>query len=109
MSVGSKPEITSGRLYCSAMNSNGALPVTIATWPGPMKPSMPMPGESRIALIVGTIVMWLQNSEKLSMPRRSASSTVIAVDGIVVSKPRAKKTTRRSGCAAARSSASSGE
>jgi len=59
--------------------------------------------------MVGTVVMWLQNSEKLSMPSRSAASTVSAVLGMVVSKPSAKKITSRSGLARASASASSGE
>ena len=59
--------------------------------------------------MVGTMVMWLQNTEKLSMPSRSACSTVSAVDGMVVSKPRPKNTTSRSGLLRASASASSGE
>ena len=55
------------------------------------------------------MVMWLQKSEKLAVPAASACSTVIAVLGIVVSKPRPKNTTWRSGCSCASFSASSGE
>jgi hypothetical protein len=36
-------------------------------------------------LMVGMMVMWLQNSEKFRMPSRSAWRIVSAVDGIVVS------------------------
>ena len=71
------------------------MPITIDTWPGPIKPSIRSSGQSSIALIVGTMVMWLQNSEKFAMPSRSACGTVSAVDGIVVSKPRPKNTTSR--------------
>ena len=40
-----------------------------------------------MAFTAGTIVTWLQNTEKFSMPSAAARSTVIAVDGVVVSKP----------------------
>ena len=61
------------------------------TWPGPRKPSRRRSGESRIALIVGTMVMWLQNTEKFSIPSASARRMVSAVLGMVVSKPRAEE------------------
>ncbi len=73
------------------------MPITIADMAGPRNPSICRSGLSSIAFIVGTIVMWLQNTEKFAMPSRSACSTVSAVDGMVVSKPRAKNTTSRSG------------
>ena len=79
------------------------------TWPGPTNPSSRRSGESRIALIVGMMVMWLQNSEKLRTPCARAWISVIAVLGIVVSKPRPKKITSRSGFLRASASASSGE
>ena len=59
--------------------------------------------------MVGMMVMWLQNSEKLHRPCLRASITVIAMLGIVVSKPRPKNTTSRSGFFRAIASASSGE
>ena len=62
-----------------------------------------------MALIAGMIVTWLQKTEKFSMPSACARSTVIAVDGAVVSKPMAKNTTRLSGFCRAIFSASSGE
>jgi len=40
-----------------------------------------------MALIAGMIVTWLQKIEKLSRPSAAARSTVIAVDGAVVSNP----------------------
>jgi len=40
-------------------------PITVETWPGPMKPSSRMSGESRMARIAGMMVTWLQNTEKL--------------------------------------------
>ena len=74
-----------------------------------MKPSRRRSGESRIALIAGMIVTWLQKIEKLSRPSAAARSTVIAVDGAVVSNPIAMNTTRLSGFLRATFSASSGE
>ena len=50
-----------------------------------------------MALIAGMIVTWLQKIEKLSRPSAAARSTVIAVDGAVVSNPIAMNTTRLSG------------
>ena len=46
-----------------------------------------------MALIAGTIVTWLQNTEKFVNPSARARSIVIAVDGAVVSNPIAMKTT----------------
>ncbi len=66
-------------------------------------------GESRIAVIGGTIVTWLENTEKLRTPSAFARVRVTAVDGAVVSNPTAKKTTSRSGLSTAILSASSGE
>src|SRR5580658_1997822 len=62
-----------------------------------------------MALSGGTIVTWLQKTLKLVTWRACAWSTVIAVDGAVVSKPTAKNTTSRSGLSTAIRSASSGE
>ena len=59
--------------------------------------------------MAGTIVTWLQKTEKLSSPSAAARSTVIAVDGAVVSKPIAMNTTRLSGFFLAILSESSGE
>ncbi len=59
--------------------------------------------------MAGTIVTWLQNTEKLVSPSAAARSTVIAVDGAVVSKPMAMNTTRLPGLARAIFSESSGE
>lgn len=74
-----------------------------------MKPSSRRSGESRIALIAGRIVTWLLKTEKFPMPWAAARSTVIAVDGAVVSNPIPMKTTRRSGFRWAIFSASRGE
>lgn len=74
-----------------------------------MNPSRRRSGESRIALIAGMIVTWLQKTEKFPSPSALARSTVIAVDGAVVSKPIARKTTFLSGFCRAILSASSGE
>ena len=62
-----------------------------------------------MALIAGMIVMWLQNTEKFSMPSFAARSMVIAVDGAVVSNPMAMNTTCMSGFCRAILSESSGE
>src|SRR5262245_32095978 len=66
-----------------------------------MKASSRMSGESRIARIAGTIVTWFENTEKLPTSSSRARISVSAVDGAVVSKPIAKNTTCRSGCARA--------
>ena len=91
------------------MNSNGRAPTTVETWPGPTKPSSRRSGESSSARSGGTIVTWLHMHEKFSMPSAFARLSVSAVDGAVVSKPIAKKTTWRSGLDLAIRSASSGE
>ena len=59
--------------------------------------------------MVGMMVMWLQNSEKLPMPCARAWISVIAVLGMVVSNPRPKNITSRSGFLRAISNASNGE
>ena len=59
--------------------------------------------------MAGMIVTWLQKTEKFSSPSAAARRTVMAVDGAVVSKPMAKKTTRLSGFWRAICSESSGE
>ena len=64
MSSGSKPATTIGLPYTSGTNRYGRLPTTVDTWPGPRKPDSRRSGESRIALIGGTIVTWLQNTVK---------------------------------------------
>ena len=64
--------------------------MTVETWPGPMKPSSRMSGESRMARIAGMMVTWLQKTEKFSIPSALARISVSAVDGAVVSKPIAK-------------------
>ena len=51
-----------------AMNSYGRQPITVDTCPGPMKPSSRRSGESRMALMAGMIVTWLQKTEKFSSP-----------------------------------------
>ncbi len=61
--------------------------MTVDTWPGPMNASRRRSGESRIALIAGMIVTWLQKTEKFSTPSVAARWTVSAVEGAVVSKP----------------------
>ena len=91
------------------MNSNGRAPTTVDTWPGPMKPSRRRSGESSSARSGGTIVTWLHMHEKFGTPSAFARLSVSAVEGAVVSKPIAKKTTSRSGFCLAIRSASSGE
>ena len=55
------------------------------------------------------MVTWLQKTEKFAMRSASARSSVRAVEGAVVSKPMATKTTRRSGSSIANFRASMGE
>ena len=109
MSSGSKPAVTSGLPYSWVTNRYGWLPTTVDTWPGPRKPSRRRSGESRIALIGGTIVTWLENTLKFMTRSSRALTSVTAVEGAVVSKPTAKNTTSRSGLSTATFSASSGE
>ena len=59
--------------------------------------------------MAGMIVTWLQKMEKFSRPSAAARSTVMAVEGAVVSKPMAMKTTLLSGLARAILSESRGE
>jgi hypothetical protein len=56
ISSGSNPATTNGFRYTSGTNRYGLLPTTVDTWPGPMKPESRRSGDSRIALIGGTIV-----------------------------------------------------
>ena len=70
-----------------------------------MKPSRRRSGESSSARSGGTIVTWLHMHEKFAMPSALARLSVSAVDGAVVSKPMAKKTTSRSGFSLARCAA----
>ena len=95
--------------YTSGTNRYGRRPTTVDTWPGPRKPESRRSGDSRMALIGGTIVTWLQNTLKLRTPSARARTRVTAVDGAVVSNPTAKNTTWRSGLSTATLSASSGE
>ena len=85
------------------------MPITIDTWPGPTKPSKIICGSSNNALIGGGTVMWLQKMVKFVSPSASACRIDNAVEGVVVSNPRPKNTTSRSGLRRASSSASSGE
>ena len=109
MSSGSNPATTNGFPYTSGTNRYGRFPTTVDTCPGPMNPDSRRSGDSRMALIGGTIVTWLQNTLKLDTPSSRARTSVTAVDGAVVSKPMAKNTTCLSGLSIATFSASSGE
>src|SRR6202022_610459 len=109
MSSGSKPATTIGFPYTSDTNRYGRVPTTVDTWPGPRNPDSRRSGDSRIALIGGTIVTWLQYTLKFLTPSARARTSVTAVDGAVVSKPTAKKTTWLSGLSIATLSTSSGE
>ena len=109
MSVGSNPATTTGRPYSEQTKSYGRVPITVETWPGPTKPSIPVSGESRIARSAGPMSTWLQKTEKLRTPSSRARRSVSAVAGAVVSKPTPKKTTSRPGSRCAMPSASSGE
>src|SRR5581483_1802516 len=73
-----------------------------------MKPSRRRSGDSRIALMAGMIVTWLQKTEKFLTPSAAACNTVSAVGGAVVSKPIAMNTICLSGARRASLRASSG-
>ncbi len=109
MSSGSKPATTRGLPKSRATKAYGRQPITVETCPGPMNPSSLRSGDSRMALMAGRIVTWLQRTEKFRTPSAAARRTVSAVEGAVVSNPIATKTTRRSGCCRAIRSASSGK
>jgi hypothetical protein len=74
-----------------------------------MNPSSRRSGDSSSARRGGTIVTWLHMQLKLLTPSARARLSVNAVEGAVVSKPIAKKTTSRSGFCLAMRNASSGE
>ena len=61
------------------MNSNGRAPTTVATWPGPTKPSSRRSGDSSSAFSGGTIVTWLHMTEKFAIPSAFARLSVSAV------------------------------
>ena len=71
MSSGSNPATTIGFPYTSDTNRYGRVPTTVDTWPGPRNPDSRRSGDSRMALIGGTIVTWLQNTLKLLDPERA--------------------------------------
>ena len=83
--------------------------MTAQTWPAARNAWTWHVGDSRIAVMAGGTRTWLTSTLKLSRPSRSACRTAIALAGAVVSNPMAKKTTCRSGFAAAIRTASSGE
>ena len=91
------------------MKPKGRAPTTVATWPGPTKPSSRRSGDSSSARSGGTISTWLHMTEKFRAPSAFARFRVSAVEGAVVSKPIAKNTTSRSGFSRAMRRASSGE
>ena len=109
MSSGSKPATTHGMPNSSGRKSKAFVPTTVATWPGPMNPSTSVSPPSTIARSGGSMVTWLEKTEKFGTPLRRAASSVTAVDGAVVSNPTAKNTTCLSGLSSAIFSASSGE
>ena len=108
-SSGSNPDTATGRPYSSAMNVYGAHPTTVETWPGPINASIRQSGASRSARSAGNRTTWLLMTEKFSIPSARACINVSAVDGLVVSKPMAKKRTSRPGSSRASFRASSGE
>ena len=71
MSSGSNPATTIGFPYTSGTNRYGRMPTTVDTWPGPRNPDSRRSGDSRIALIGGTIVTWLQNTLKFAHAERA--------------------------------------
>ncbi len=83
--------------------------MTAQTWPAARNAWTWFEGDSSRAIIAGGTRTCETRTEKLSSPSRAACQTAIALAGAVVSKPTAKKTTWRSGLAAAIRTASSGE
>ncbi len=85
------------------------------TCAGPMKPSsgtVPSSrtsGDSRMCVIADGVSTWLQKTVKFARPSAFAWRMTIAVGGVVVSKPIAKKTTSRPGLSCAILSASAAE
>ena len=77
--------------------------------PGPRNPCTRLAGDARMAVIAGGTSTCETSTLKFVEPAPCASQTAIALGGRVVSKPIAKNTTLRSGFAAARFTASSGE
>ena len=71
------------------------MPITIDTWPGPRKPSIRRSGLSRIALIVGTIVMWLQNTREIADARRAPPPAPSARSTASWSRSRGRRTPPR--------------
>ena len=100
---------TIGTPYRRAIGSYSERPITVQTCPGPRNPRTRLPFDSRTAVITGGTSTCETSTLKLVSLRRRASHTAIALGGAVVSNPMAKNTTRRSGFAAARLTASSGE
>ena len=66
-------------------------------------------GDSRMFAIAAGVRTWLQKTEKLARPARSASRIAMAVGGVVVSNPIAKNTTSRAGFSRAMRTASAAE
>ncbi len=108
-SSGSKPVITIGTRTAGRSARTRSHPITVQTCPGPRNPCTRLSGAWRSAVIIGGTRTCETSTLKFSSRRRRAIQTAIALGGAVVSKPIAKKTTWRSGCAAARFTASSGE
>ncbi len=108
-SSGSKPVTTIGTRYFAAIGSYSVQPMIAHTWPAARNAWTRLDGDSSSAVIAGGTSTCDTSTLKLSMPRRAASATAIALAGAVVSKPTAKNTTCRPGFAIAILSASSGE
>ena len=109
MSTASKPVTTAALPKRSGRKAYGAVPVTVQTCPGRMKPSTSTSPEPSSAASAGGTVLCTERIEKFGIPSRSASASVPATSGEVVSNPVAKKTTSREGSLRASASASSGE
>ena len=76
MSPASKPVTTAAFPKRSGRKSKGAVPVTVQTCPGRMKPSTWTSPEPSSAASAGGTVLWTEKIEKLATPRRSASRSV---------------------------------
>lgn len=107
-SSGSKPVTTIGTRWRAAIGSYSVQPITAHTCPAARNACTSQSGSSSSAVIAGGTRTWLTIIEKFVSPRRAACRTAMALAGAVVSKPTARKTTSRSGRAAARRTASIG-
>ena len=98
-----------GTLYFAARGMYSSVPMTAQTWPAARKPFTFERGDDMMASMAGGTSTWDTRMEKFFKPRLWAWLTAMALEGAVVSKPTAKKTTSLSGFSSATASESRGE